>query len=124
MQSVLDRQNGGAPANLESIGGALLTAKGGNEYQVIPAGSTNLAIGAGKPNAYIEAIIILVDSVSTTTNSMTLHDGSNDIPLSPANGFGSQSTIRLELGLQATTSTGWSITTGAGVRAIVIGTFK
>jgi hypothetical protein len=94
----------------------------GYQYETVAASQTTQMLGgSGAAGDYLHRIIVTVNTSSTST--VTLTDGVTSIPLVPSNVGSGHSVIDIELNMASLTS-GWKVTTGAGVTVIAVGLFS
>ena len=93
----------------------------GYQYEKVAAGQTTQMLGgSGAAGDYLHRLIATVTSADTAT--VTLTDGVVTIPLVPAP-VATVGVIDLELNMASLTS-GWKVTTGAGVSVVAVGLFS
>jgi hypothetical protein len=88
-------------------------------YKTVAASATEQVLGTAKGD-FLQRIIATVTSASTAT--VTLIDGATSIQIVPSP-VASTGVIVIELGI-ASVSTGWKVTTGAGVSVLAVGIFS
>src|ERR1043166_5808784 len=96
------------------------------DYKVVAAGQTTSQLGAGT-NAvgdYIDRVVMIAASTAAP-GTVTLFDGTTSVGVF---GFGSGNSMgsltqTIDLGMIATSTKGWNITTGTSVSCIAIGQF-
>ena len=77
--------------------------------------------GAGKAGDYLHRLVVTVNTAATST--VTLTDGVTAIPIVPANVGSGVGVLNIELNM-ASLTTGWKVTTGAGVTVVAVGQFS
>jgi hypothetical protein len=93
----------------------------GYQYETVAASQTTQMLGgSGAAGDYLHRLICTVTSAATAT--VTLTDGVTAISVVPAP-VASTGVIDLELNMASLTS-GWKVTTGAGVSVIAVGIFS
>lgn len=93
----------------------------GYQYETVAASQTAQVLGgAGKAGDYLHRIVCTVISAATAT--VTLVDGATSIAIVPAP-VASTGVLDIELNMASLTS-GWKVTTGAGVTVVAVGQFS
>jgi hypothetical protein len=95
---------------------------GGDEYETVAASQTDQALGtSGAQGDYLTRLILVVATAATAATSIKDGAGSaiSIFPNSPGGGIG---TYTIDIGLTSIAGA-WSVTTGAGVSVIAVGTF-
>lgn len=99
------------------------TLPAGTQYETVAASQTDqvLGTGAGAAGDYIERLVCVVSTAATAATSIKDGAGSSItvLPNSPGGGVG---TYVIELGIRSQ-SGAWSVTTGAGVAVVAVGSF-
>jgi hypothetical protein len=92
------------------------------QYETVAASTTAQVLGGtGATGDYVHRLII--SSVTASSSSVTLIDGSTSIVLLTANASNPHGVYSIEVG--AISATGpWKITTGAGATVMAIGIFS
>ena len=94
----------------------------GYQYETVAASQTAQVLGgAGKAGDYLHRLIVTVNTAATST--VTLTDGVTAIPIVPANVGSGVGVLNIELNM-ASLTTGWKVTTGAGVTVVAVGQFS
>lgn len=94
----------------------------GYQYETVAASQTAQVLGgAGAAGDYLHRLIITVNTSATST--VTLVDGLTSIPIVPANVASGIGVINVEVNAASLTS-GWKVTTGAGVTVVAVGQFS
>ena len=94
----------------------------GYQYETVAASQTAQVLGAsGAAGDYLHRLIVTVNTAATST--VTLTDGVTAIPVVPANVGGGVGVLDIELNMASLTS-GWKVTTGAGVTVVAVGLFS
>jgi len=89
-------------------------------YETVAASQTAQMLGGlGAAGDYLHRIIVTVNTTATST--VTLVDGVTSIALMPASTPAGVYSIDVNA---ASKTTGWKVTTGAGVTAIAVGIFS
>lgn len=92
------------------------------QYQVIPAGSTNVPLGTpGGKGDYLDRLLVTVTAAGTAT--LTLLDGGTPVPVMVGTAGQPLGARTIDCGF-ASKNGGFSITNGAGVAVIAIGVFS
>ena len=96
------------------------------DYKVVGAGVTTSQLGAGT-NAvgdYLDRLVIVAASTAAP-GSVTLFDGTTTVMVFTFGGGNSMGSCAqtVDLGMAATSTKGWNITTGTSVSCIAIGDF-
>lgn len=91
-------------------------------YEVVPASQTDQPLGAaGRVGDFLSHLVVVV--VTAAASAVSIKDGSGAaisvFPNSPGGGIGTY-TVPLEVTSKAGA---WSVTTGAGVSVVAVGTF-
>jgi hypothetical protein len=93
----------------------------GYQYETVAASQTAQVLGgSGAAGDYLHRLICTVTSAATAT--VTLTDGVTAIAVVPAP-VASTGVLDIELNMASLTS-GWKVTTGAGVTVIAVGSFS
>lgn len=94
----------------------------GYQYETVAASQTAQVLGgSGAAGDYLHRLIVTVNTAATST--VTLTDGVTAIPVVPANVGAGVGVLDIELNMASLTS-GWKVTTGAGVTVIAVGQFS
>jgi uncharacterized spore protein YtfJ len=94
----------------------------GYQYETVAASQTAQVLGgAGKAGDYLHRLIVTVNTAATST--VTLTDGVTAIPIVPALIGSGVGVLSIELNMASLTS-GWKVTTGAGVTVVAVGQFS
>lgn len=94
----------------------------GYQYETVAASQTAQVLGsAGAAGDYLHRLIVTVNTAATST--VTLTDGVTAIPVVPANVGSGVGVLDIELNMASLTS-GWKVTTGAGVTVVAVGSFS
>lgn len=94
----------------------------GYQYETVAASQTAQVLGtAGAAGDYLHRLIVTVNTALTST--VTLTDGVTAIPIVPANIGAGVGVINVEVNAASLTS-GWKVTTGAGVTVVAVGKFS
>lgn len=94
----------------------------GYQYETVAASQTAQVLGgSGAAGDYLHRLIITVNTAATSTVSLT--DGLATIDVVPANVASGVGVINLEINAASLTS-GWKVTTGAGVTVLAVGQFS
>lgn len=94
----------------------------GYQYETVAASQTAQVLGAsGAAGDYLHRLIVTVNTALTST--VTLTDGVTSIPIVPASVGSGVGVIDIELNMASLTS-GWKVTTGAGVTVVAVGQFS
>jgi hypothetical protein len=94
----------------------------GYQYETVAASQTAQVLGgAGKAGDYLHRLVVTVNTALTST--VTLTDGVTAIPIVPANVGSGVGVLSIELNMASLTS-GWKVTTGAGVTVVAVGQFS
>lgn len=94
----------------------------GYQYETVAAGqSLQMLGGAGAAGDYLHSLIVTVNTAATS--GVTLTDGVVNIAVVPANVASGVGVIVLPMNMASLTS-GWKVTTGAGVSVIAVGLFS
>jgi hypothetical protein len=94
----------------------------GYQYETVAASQTAQVLGgAGKAGDYLHRLVVTVNTAATST--VTLTDGVTAIPIVPANVGSGVGVLNIELNM-ASLTTGWKVTTGAGVTVVAVGQFS
>jgi hypothetical protein len=94
----------------------------GYQYETVAAGqSLQVLGGAGAAGDYLHRLIVTVNTA--LTSGVTITDGAVNLALIPANVATGIGVINLELNMASLTS-GWKVTTGAGVTVVAVGQFS
>lgn len=92
----------------------------GYQYETVAASQTAQVLGgAGAAGDYLHRLIVTVNTAATST--VTIIDGATSIPIVPANVSVGVLSIELDM---ASISSGWKVTTGAGVTVVGVGKFS
>jgi hypothetical protein len=92
----------------------------GYQYETVAASQTTQMLGgAGAAGDYLHRLICTISSAATAT--VTLTDGVTAIAIVPAP-VASTGVLDIELNMASFTS-GWKVTTGAGVSVVAVGLF-
>lgn len=93
----------------------------GYQYKTVAASVTTQILGTtGKAGDYLHCLIVTVNAPATSTVSLT--DGAAVIALVPANVASGIGVFTIYVNA-ASFSTGWKVTTGAGVTVVGVGQF-
>ena len=93
----------------------------GYQYKTVAASVTTQILGTtGKAGDYLHRLIITVNAM--LTSAVTLTDGATVIALVPLNVASGIGVLNFEIGA-ASLTTGWKITTAAGVTVVAVGLF-
>jgi hypothetical protein len=94
----------------------------GYQYETVAASQTAQVLGgSGAAGDYLHRLIVTVNTAATST--VTLTDGVTAIPIVPANVGSGVGVLSIELNMASLTS-GWKVTTGAGVTVVAVGQFS
>jgi hypothetical protein len=94
----------------------------GYQYETVAASQTAQVLGgSGAAGDYLHRLIVTVNTAATST--VTITDGVTAIPVVPANIGSGVGVLNIELNMASLTS-GWKVTTGAGVTVIAVGSFS
>lgn len=94
----------------------------GYQYETVAAGQTAQVLGgAGKAGDYLHRLIVTVNTAATS--AVTLTDGVTAIAVVPDNVASGVGVLNLEINAASLTS-GWKVTTGAGVTVLAVGQFS
>jgi hypothetical protein len=94
----------------------------GYQYETVAASQTTQMLGAsGAAGDYLHRLIVTVNTAATST--VTLTDGVTAIPIVPALIGSGVGVVDIELNMASLTS-GWKVTTGAGVTVVAVGLFS
>jgi uncharacterized spore protein YtfJ len=94
----------------------------GYQYETVAASQTTQMLGAsGAAGDYLHRLIVTVNTAATST--VTLTDGVTAIPIVPALIGSGVGVVDIELNMASLTS-GWKVTTGAGVSVVAVGLFS
>lgn len=94
----------------------------GYQYETVAASQTTQMLGgSGAAGDYLHRLIVTVNTAATST--VTLTDGVTAIAVVPANVGAGVGVLDIELNMASLTS-GWKVTTGAGVSVIAVGLFS
>jgi hypothetical protein len=94
----------------------------GYQYETVAAGqSLQMLGGSGAAGDYLHSLIVTVNTALTSGVSLT--DGVTNIVVVPANVATGVGVIVLPMNMASLTS-GWKVTTGAGVQVIAVGIFS
>jgi len=94
----------------------------GYQYETVAASQTAQVLGgSGAAGDYLHRLIVTVNTAATST--VTLTDGVTAIPVVPANLGSGVGVLDIELDMASLTS-GWKVTTGAGVTVVAVGQFS
>jgi|TARA_R110000868_G_scaffold384711_2_gene652288 uncharacterized spore protein YtfJ len=94
----------------------------GYQYETVAASQTTQMLGAsGAAGDYLHRLIVTVNTAATST--VTLTDGVTAIPIVPALIGAGVGVVDIELNMASLTS-GWKVTTGAGVTVVAVGLFS
>jgi hypothetical protein len=94
----------------------------GYQYETVAASQTAQVLGgSGAAGDYLHRLIVTVNTAATST--VTITDGVTAIPVVPANVGNGVGVLNIELNMASLTS-GWKVTTGAGVTVIAVGSFS
>lgn len=94
----------------------------GYQYETVAASQTAQVLGgAGAAGDYLHRLIVTVNTAATST--VTIIDGATSIPIVPANVGSGVGVLSIELNM-ASISSGWKVTTGAGVTVVGVGKFS
>ena len=92
------------------------------QYETVAASQTTQMLGgSGAAGDYLHRLIVTVNTAATST--VTLTDGVTAIPVVPANVGSGVGVLDIELNMASLTS-GWKVTTGAGVSVVAVGLFS
>ncbi len=91
------------------------------QYETVEAGQSLQMLGnAGAAGDYLHSLIVTVNTA--LTSGVTITDGAVNIALVPANVATGVGVIVLPMNIASLTS-GWKVTTGAGVSVVAVGLF-
>ncbi len=94
----------------------------GYQYETVAASQTAQVLGgSGAAGDYLHRLIVTVNTAATST--VTITDGVTAIPVVPANVGSGVGVLNIELNMASLTS-GWKVTTGAGVTVVAVGQFS
>ena len=94
----------------------------GYQYETVAAAQSLQVLGnAGAAGDYLHRLIVTVNTAATSGVSIT--DGATNISLVPANVGSGVGVITIEVNA-ASISSGWKVTTGAGVTVVAVGQFS
>lgn len=94
----------------------------GYQYETVAASQTAQVLGgSGAAGDYLHRLIVTINTALTST--VTLTDGVTAIPIVPASVATGVGVLNIELNMASLTS-GWKVTTGAGVTVIAVGQFS
>lgn len=94
----------------------------GYQYETVAASQTTQMLGgSGAAGDYLHRLIVTVNTAATST--VTLTDGVTAIAIVPANVGSGVGVLDIELNMASLTS-GWKVTTGAGVTVVAVGLFS
>ena len=94
----------------------------GYQYETVAASQTAQVLGgSGAAGDYLHRLIVTVNTAATST--VTLTDGVTAIAIVPANVGSGVGVLDIELNMASLTS-GWKVTTGAGVTVVAVGLFS
>jgi hypothetical protein len=94
----------------------------GYQYETVAAGQSLQVLGnAGAAGDYLARLIVTVNTAATSGVSIT--DGATNIAVVPALVASGVGVFVIEMGM-ASLSSGWKVTTGAGVSVIAVGLFS
>ena len=94
----------------------------GYQYETVAAGqSLQMLGGSGAAGDYLHSLIVTVNTALTSGVSLT--DGVTNIVVVPANVATGIGVFVLPMNM-ASLSSGWKVTTGAGVQVIAVGIFS
>lgn len=94
----------------------------GYQYETVAASQTAQVLGgSGAAGDYLHRLIVTVNTAATST--VTLTDGVTAIPVMPALVGSGVGVYSIELNMASLTS-GWKVTTGAGVTVVAVGLFS
>ena len=94
----------------------------GYQYETVAASQTTQMLGSsGAAGDYLHRLIVTVNTAATST--VTLTDGVTAIAIVPANVGSGVGVLDIELNMASLTS-GWKVTTGAGVSVVAVGLFS
>jgi hypothetical protein len=94
----------------------------GYQYETVAASQTAQVLGTtGAAGDYLHRLIVTVNTSATST--VTLTDGVTAIPIVPANIASGIGVVNVEVNAASLTS-GWKVTTGAGVTVVAVGKFS
>jgi hypothetical protein len=94
----------------------------GYQYETVAAGQSLQMLGAsGAAGDYLHRLIVTVSTAATS--GVTLTDGVVNIAIVPALVASGVGVIDIELNMASLTS-GWKVTTGAGVSVVAVGLFS
>jgi len=94
----------------------------GYQYETVAASQTAQVLGgSGAAGDYLHRLIVTVNTAATST--VTLTDGVTAIAIVPANVGTGVGVLNIELNMASLTS-GWKVTTGAGVTVVAVGQFS
>lgn len=118
----MKQSDNSGPYALDSLGRvSLLPGVLGSQYETVAASQTGQVLGAtGATGDYIRSLVCVVSTAATA--QVTLLDGATSIVVLPNLPGGGIGTYTIPLGLYSV-SGAWSVTTGAGVAVIGIGSF-
>ena len=94
----------------------------GYQYETVAAAQSLQVLGnAGAAGDYLHRLIVTVNTAATSGVSIT--DGATNISLVPANVGSGVGVIPNDVNA-ASISSGWKVTTGAGVTVVAVGQFS
>lgn len=94
----------------------------GYQYETVAASqSLQVLGGSGAAGDYLHSLIVTVNTAATS--GVTITDGAVNIAVVPANVASGVGVIVLPMNMASLTS-GWKVTTGAGVSVIAVGLFS
>ncbi len=94
----------------------------GYQYETVAASQTAQVLGgSGAAGDYLHRLIVTINTALTST--VTLTDGVTSIPIVPAAIASGVGVLSIELNMASLTS-GWKVTTGAGVTVVAVGQFS
>jgi len=123
--SALPLPEGGSTSALQTTGNTAIASLRGTEYEAVAAGQTNQVLGAtGAVADFLESLLIVPTTLSP--GAVTIQDGPSGTPITVfAGGTDSISTLHpfaIPVAIRAL-STGWRVTTGAGLSVLASGNF-
>lgn len=123
LETLITAMSGKLPASLgqKLPSTSLSVVSSGLEYEAVAASATDAPLGAtGAAGDYLSHVV--VQPTSTTVGVVTVKDGATTVHAYPGGTVGADlKPFTLAIGARATT--GWTITTGAGVTATGYGDF-
>lgn len=97
-------------------------AVGGSDYKNVAAGQTDSVLGSpGAVGDWLGSLVVVVATAATSQVQIQDGDGAA-FTVFPANPGGGVGTYNVQIGIRSVIGP-WSVTTGAGVSVIAIGSF-